>query len=320
MEKTDLISILSKFTNPDSFSVDLYFIFKTGDTYTHYLTNPNDDLRDKIKSSFSAEIARYTDEANPYNIHSIYDDNDYEEFNLFSDPIEHNEVAKSIFIFDKPQIAEYTASVGKLSQVNSFLIEFSNAEEKLFIYKQNIPTSAVSSSKVINIAFGQGNNFKLINEDAIHFNKSIDLMAINNEVIIISRAVYESRFGFKAELEKKAHAKFEQLTATNLFECKENILRDSMDRLTKKAKKQLSNIDSNNPVLKKISSGTYKKNPILIHAVKYVNHTFQVNSTGQIAVSTLEDLKVLIKILNRDYNINEITEEKFDTSSKKLLA
>lgn len=314
MEKPELVSYLENFADPEQLSVDLYFVFKTGTIYTQYSTQPNERLRNEIIETFSKEIARYTDADNPYELYDIYDDNEHEEFHLSFDSLDKNEIASAVFQFDKARVEPYTAEVGKLSEIYAFIIELSDGNNAIRIYKQSMPTHAVNSNKFINFFTGEDNNLELIKSDAIYFDRSMDILQFGQSVVIISKKTYEVRFGFINELTERARTSFDALIATGIFSHSADI-QSKVEKLQKGEKKKLNNLMQNNLIMQKPNH----KALILRHAKKYVKHEFKIDEDGNIALSSQRDLKILIKVLNRDYNQHEITREKFDTNNKKLL-
>ena len=223
MRKSELIIELQKFTGTNSVTLDLYFVFKDGDYFNHYRTHPNTELSKEIINGFTTEITRHCAPDSTYELHDVYDDNEYEDFTMFYDSMETNPISKSMFVLDKPSINDYTSDIGELSKIFGFLIELHNGEETLYVFKRNQPTHAVSRNKFINFFYGQDNNLKLINQDTIYITKSIDLMVINNKVIILNKKFYEAYFGFKEKIKQKASDSFLRIIASDGFIFEEEI-------------------------------------------------------------------------------------------------
>lgn len=313
MEKRTFVEKLTQIiTNPE-LSVDLYFVFKSGDVHIQYITDPNDDLRKELISGFSEELTRYIDENNNYEVANIYDDNEYEDYHLFYDTISNNANANSIFNFDKANALNYTKEVGGLSRIYGFLIEISNGVDILSIYKRSQHTNALNPRKVINFMSGIDNKFKLIKSDTIYFNRQVDVFKIDDIVFINNRNVYEHHFGFVAELKKKAENSYINLLATNAFEFEQE-LQTKLSKLTKNELKKLSNCIKENPIIDKANYIA-----VIRQARRYAKHEFATNSQGKIIIKTLKELRLLISILNRDYNLNDATKERFLTRNKKLI-
>ncbi len=193
------------------------------------------------------------------------------------------------------------------------MIELSDGENFVTIYKKNQPTNAINPRTVINLVSGVDNKFKLLEQNAVYITRKVDLFKINNIVFVNSRAVYESQFDFIAELQTKAEEGYLELVATNAFDFAQKV-NDKISHFPKNDLKKLANSVKNNPILLK---GDY--NVICKQAKKYLKHTFKMNAAGQIEIKTQKEMKILIDILNRDYNQNEITKERFLTKNKKLI-
>ncbi len=313
MDKATLVLDLKKVIDSSTLSVDLYFVFKCGEIYIQYIADPDQSLRNNIIEEFVPVLNIFTEENNTYELNNIYDDNEYEEYHLFYDEIKNNQIANSIFNFDRANVLPYTKEVGTLSKIYGFLIEISNGSENLTVYKRNQPTNAINPKNVINFFTGTDNKLQLIQQTAIYMNHQVDLFKIKNTVFINSRFVYEHQFGFVAELKAKAETGFIDLSATGGFEFSEG-LQDKVKHFPKSELKKLSKLTQNNPI---IENKNWKA--VLNQAKKYAKHEFTTNDDGLIRVTTQKELKLLINILNRDFNMNEASKEKFLTKNKKPI-
>jgi len=313
MDKENLVVSLNSIIGEGELSLDLYFVFKHGDTYIQYIVDPNDELRTELLEEFTKILNIYTNIHNDYELNDVYDDNEFEDYHLFYDKISKNNIADSIFNFDRAEVLDYTEDVGPFSKIYGFLIEISNGNDYVTIYKRNQPTNAINPKKVINFISGTENKLKLIEQNAIYINKTIDLFRINDYVFINSRMVYEVQFGFIAELKSKAETGYIDLIGTGAFEFEEN-LQDKIKRFPKAELKKLSAISKNNPIIE-----NKKWKSVIRQAKKYAKHKFETNEDGLIKITSLKELKILIKILNRDYNFNEASKELYYTRNKQLI-
>jgi hypothetical protein len=312
MTKQQLIDYLNNFLK-ENLTVDIYFIFKNGGFYIPYKVDPADDLRDEFIEEFSKELSRYSEVSNEYPLTDVYDDNEHEDYHLFYDNISNNEIAKEIFIFDHALVEPYSKSIGPLSKIHGFIIELYNGENIISIYKRNQPTNAINPDRVINFFTGSDDKFKLLDQNAIYMTKSIDLFKINDLLFINSRNVYELHFGFIAELQKKAESSYMELLSDNGFDFSEKLLK-GLPPLSKNELKKITVSVRGNPIL---LSKNYKA--IVKQAKRYERHKFEVDEEGIIKISTKKEFQILVRILNRDYNVNEATKELFLTKNKKLL-
>ncbi|MGB0933711.1 MAG: Kiwa anti-phage protein KwaB-like domain-containing protein [Lishizhenia sp.] len=313
MDKISLVTALNNIIRENELSLDLYFVYKNGDTYVQYIVDPNEELRTELLEEFTEILKRYTVENNPYELNDIYDDNEFEDYHLFYDEIAKNDVANKVFNFDRAEVLDYTQDVGSFSKIYGFLIEICNGEDNVTIYKRNQPTNAINPKKVINFISGTENKLKLIEQNAIYINKTVDLFKINHYVYINSRTVYEVQFGFIAELKAKAETGYIDLIGTGAFEFEEG-LQDKIRKFPKAELKKLSSVSKNNPIIK-----NKKWKSVIRQAKKYAKHQFTTNEDGLIKITSQKELKILIKILNRDYNFNEASKELYYTKNKQLI-
>lgn len=313
MIKSDLVAKLQQILDSSRLSVDLYFIFKTGDIHRRYLLNPDSDLRQTLIDDFKEKLLGFCNPDNLYELYDIFNDNETADFNLYFDDIENNQIAKDIFIINKAETDSYNSDCGGLSKVHGFLIVISNGTEEVSIYKMNYSVNAVSSKKFINFVTGQGNALKIVKNDTLYMSKSIDVFRIDSDIFINNRTAYTKHFGFDAELRNRAEKGFVDLIATGGFEFSENA-RENAGKLSSNEMKKLGKLTKNNPI---IENKNWKA--VLKQAKTYAGLEYETTSTGLIKINSRNDLKVLIKILNRDYNLNEASKEKYLTKNKKLL-
>ena len=312
MEKQYLISKINGIISNDM-SVDIYFVFKQSDTYVQYLADPDELLRAEIITDFSEKLQVYTVASNPYEVTDIYDDNEHEDYHLFFDKIVNNPIATEVFNFDRANALHYTNDIGSLSKIFGFIIDISNGDETISLYKRNQPTNAINPRKVINFLTGTDNKLQLITQNAIYLTKTIDLFIIEDTILINSRNVYESQFGFVAQLKNKAIEGYAELIKIGTFAFKDE-LGDKIGNFPKGELKKLNNILKDNPII-------IKKNwkSIVRQAKQYSGHEFEISSDGTININSQKELKILISILNRDFNINDASKERFLTKNKKLI-
>jgi len=313
MEKEQLITELNSILDNTGMTVDLYFVFKNGDQYIQYLADPSNDLRSELIADFSEILARYTSSDNDFELKDVYDDNEYEDYHLFFDKIANNQIALSIFNFDRANLVNYTTEAGLLSKIFGFLIEISNGADYLTIYKRNQPTHAINPRTTINFLTGSDNKLQLINRNATYMTKKVDLFRINDTLLINSRSVYEQQFGFIAELQKRAVKGYEDLSALGVFEFSTELI-NKISYLPKGELKKLKMMMKDNPI---IISGNWKS--VIKQAKKYAKHEFQISACGLIQIQSQKEFKILLKILNRDYNFNDASKEMFVTKNKELI-
>ncbi|HKC69733.1 MAG TPA: Kiwa anti-phage protein KwaB-like domain-containing protein [Bacteroidia bacterium] len=313
MEKGQLVTALSNIITNPILSVDLYFVFKHEDTYVQYLANPNDDLRTEIISGYTGFLQTFINPDNPYELNDIYDDNEYEDYHLFFDTITNNDIAQAIFLFSRPDALPYTTAAGPLSKIHGFIIELSDGTNYLTLYKRNQATHAVNPDKMINFFTGADNQLKLINQSAIYLTKSIDLFKIDNTIFINSRSVYENQFGFVAQLKARAETGFVDLSAITAFDIDISV-QDYVKKLPKGMLKKLSTVATSNPIIEQ-----EKWTEITRQARRYARHEFDTRADGAIKIQTKKELIILINILNRDYNYNTASKERYLTKNKKLI-
>ena len=87
----------------------------------------------------------------------------------------------------------------------------------------------------------------------------------------------------------------------------------SYENLSKSTLKKLSNLKTDNPIVENGKLSEVKR-----QIKNYLNYELN-EKDGEININSKKELEILIKALNREYNMNEITKEKFETPSKRKL-
>ncbi|MBL0329098.1 MAG: DUF4868 domain-containing protein [Bacteroidetes bacterium] len=310
MEERELVRT---FIEKDGHSMDFYFIYKDGNKITQYKVDCSTELRTEIIDGYLNELKRHFSIDSSYKLYSVYDDNERAGAVIYHDDIDTNVVAQNIFLFNKGSVEAYKKEGGDFSAIYGYLINLSDGEFEISLFKKSMPTQALKKSRFYNLVAGTDDKFNIINSDILVFPRSYDVISINKRLIIINYSIYEKYFGFKEVLKRRAMVSFAQLAKISGFFFTQNAIL-KFPSLSSTMQKKLVNCLVNNPILNKENYDGIKT-----QARRYLKQEFAINAESKIVINSKKELQNLIIILNRDINYNAPAKEVYLTRNKKLL-
>ena len=317
MEKGKLTKLLENFTIDQNLSAELYFVIKNSDNvYELYSTIPDQKLIKEMIKSYTDELSKFSNEHTPYELHSIYNDNENQWNYLYFDALNSTKISSEVFNADVTKSSPYTTEIGDYGSIFGFVIDIynGNKDEVVRIFKKALPTQAMRTSRVFGISVGEDGKFKSMEKDAVFFQKNVDLFKIGNELIIKSYDVYENSFKFDEILKRRVQDSLKILLKIPGLDFTPAAI-EHISNLNNTKRKKLINCVTNNKI---IIEEKYKT--ITGQGKKYLKHEFKIAENSKIIINTQKDVNHLITILNREINKNSATNEVFHTPSKKLLS
>lgn len=320
MEKRKLADNLNGFTNNNSLSVELFFVFKNQENvYQLYSTNTDEKLKKELIESYTKELVKYNNQHSPFEVHSIFNDNENNWNYIYYDKLGSTKIATDIFSVNEElvvdNIEQYTSEVGDYSSIFGFVIDLYSREanDTIRIFKKAMPTQAMKQNKVFGISLGEGGRFKTADKDMVFFQKDIDIFKVKDKLYIKKYNVYETNFKFDEVLKRRLIDSLNLLLKVPCLEFSENA-KEHISNLTNIKRKKLINCVVDNKILSE-----EKHKSIRSQAKRYLKHEYKTTSPERIYIDTKKDVNNLITILNREINKNSATNEVFHTPTKKLL-
>lgn len=312
MNKNELIASFGQIVNGENLTVDLHFIFKEGDGFKAYLTQPSEELRKEIKDELVKRLKWYLDNEDDFVIEDIYSSNAFDERTIHYDKLENNSVAIGLFNYETAELNQYTKEVGSFSQIFGFVIEVDTGDKKIKIFKKNAPVHAFGSAgSWIRFMSGEDDHLKLLtDEEVLRIEVDFSVVQDGEDLIIRSRKVYEKNFGFRSEIESRAKKAFIELKDLNVFEISDD-MEEKIPKLTKTTLKKFGQVLNNNPI---INGANW--DGVVQHAKDYKGYEFKKAESGKIRLKSIKDFDMMIKVLNREFNKNELTDERFETPTR----
>lgn len=316
MDKAELITRLQNFTANQSLSADLYFVLKNEDNnYELFSTTPSQELVGEMISSYIELLEKYANPMAPFELHSIFNDNERNWNYLYFDTLDRTPISTSILSSDTRNARPYSQDFGDYASIFGFVVDIYHqpSDTTVRIFKKAVPTQAMRRSRVFALSRDNDGRFKSLERDAVYFQKDIDVFRIGNRVVIKSYNVYENNFKFDEVLKSKVQESLRILLQIRGFRFTDSAIRH-ISNLNNTKRKKLINCVIDNKIL---TEEKYKH--IKTQAKRYLENEFKISADDKIVINSKNDVDALIKILNREINRNSATNEVFHTPTKKLL-
>ena len=310
MDTTRFKEVIKEFTDPDCLSVSLDFLIHTEEGYRSFTTNPDDDMKEEMIKGFATKLNSLA-HLGDFQISDIYDDNaSPAEITLFFDAFEKNEIAKTIFGFERRNLTPFDFTQTSMSELYGIIIELDNGQDKIKLFKKTYPIQVVKERTTHNFFWDQG-SLKLFKKDLFQLNDKIHLIGIGDEVVIVAKKIYLDHFGFKEKLKEQSAVHVAAIQASGHFEVSERV---NAGTLSQSYQKKLKSCIEKSPIYRNKNFTDLQK-----HTSEYGGRDIKMTDTGFFKIGSKKDLIALIDFLNRDFNKNEVTGEVFKTDSKKLV-
>lgn len=203
-----------------------------------------------------------------------------------------------------------------IESISFFLIKIATVDNQLVIYR-NLPS--INNYKRQKSYFVGWKNyiFDEMPNDFLKISPGVELLKIDDDFIIVDMKFFERAYGFHDQIKKSAHTQVVRLATANFLEGIEK-LDEEVDSDVNIARK-LSNIEKNAPVLVKMIDNSLpiadfinftKTHPALTGKFKYSDNG------DKISIKTKGHIKYLLKVLNDDYLMSELTKITYDSLAK----
>lgn len=205
-----------------------------------------------------------------------------------------------------------------LDNIAYLLIKIATIDSQLVIYR-NLPPINNYKKQSSFFTIYKNNIFDEMQNNFLKISPGIELLKIDDELVVADLKFFERSFGFHDQIKHAANTQIIRLGAANFLEGIDE-LSDAAENDINVARK-LSNLENNSPVLKKMIDGEIaidafinftKTNPALIDKFKY-------SEANKISIRSKKHIKYLLKVLNDDYLMSELTRNIYDSLAKDKI-
>lgn len=227
-----------------------------------------------------------------------------------------DETPQEFIVMDKivkdDDIPEFSFKSDKLDDIRGILILIANKGQTLVLYKQHYPIYLYKKDSGFNLRrLGDSKRFTKLNNDIIKITPSFDFFKLNDTLFIKRLETLEKFFGFHKVIQNKAKSCLKIIEASGILEnpAELNAMIDDISFARK-----LTKVAASSPVLGKVAS---KDIVTFSNTHPALKGKFKYNSkTNKILLDTKNSKKLLVKLLNDDYLLSELTKLYYDSLAK----
>ena len=206
-----------------------------------------------------------------------------------------------------------------IENISYFLVKIATVDNQLVIYRNLPPINNYKKQSTFFTAW-KNNIFDEMSNNFLKISPGVELLKIGEELIVVDMKFFERNFGYHDQIKNAANTQIIRLGSVNFLEGMEE-LSDAVSNDVNVARK-LSNLENNSPVLKKLIDGDItvesfikftKENPAISGKFKYSENN------DKISIKTKKHIKFLLKVLNDDYLMSQLTNNIYDTIAKDQI-
>lgn len=207
-----------------------------------------------------------------------------------------------------------------ISEIESLIIKIGNAEHDMVIYRIIPPINNYARMKNSVLFFGKHENiFDEQDKDFVKISPGVELILVDGEFIITDLTFFEKATRYHEPIKRAARG---QISSLNQLGFLENVdfLNSAIEESVSFARK-LAKIYNNSPALSMIQNHQLSIDDFIAYTRlnPALADKFTYSEDGKISISTKSHLKFLIKTLNDDYLISELTRIIYDSKAKDRI-
>lgn len=207
----------------------------------------------------------------------------------------------------------------KISDIDSLIIKIGNANNDLVIFRK-IPAINNYARMAKSFMFGKrGNIFDLQSNEFVKITPGAEFLLIDEEFFILDLKYFEQTTRFHAPIFMAAHNQIGILGGLGFLEDIAPLIAIVDEDIT--LARKLSKINDNSPTLNMLRNG-HLSLPAFIHFTRNhpaLNGKFKYSQEGKLSLTTKNHIKYLIKVLNDDYLVSQLTNIAYDSKAKDQI-
>lgn len=316
MKKVDLQNNILQFVEADDkeIGVELYFIFKNEDEFTVVkpaleMTTLEPNLKESLIKKLNYFCIEQDPEESTFKVTQLDDPEASDLRCVYTAKRKEIPTANKLYklITDKSQIENFDTKEHMLIKVWGIVTKLASSEFKLYSFKKNYPVNAIKKKQSMYMQRGE---LKLLEEEVLKLSDKIDFIYLDENLVIFDKRDFEVHFDYNRAVAGKANENLDILTDTGLFTDVSKIF-DLVDK--GKQLKRVLKISADNPVFQKSAS------EITNFARQYNLHISLNETEDKIDLKSQKEAISMLKILNDDYLISELTGTKYDSKGKEKV-
>lgn len=214
-----------------------------------------------------------------------------------------------VFSFDQDSI----------SDIESLIIKIGNAEHDMVIYRIIPPINNYARMNNPMFFGKRGNIFDEKDKDFVKISPGVELLLVDGVLVIADLKFFEKATRYHEPIKRAARAQIESLNELGFLDSVD-FINTAIEGSVSLARK-LSKINENSPALAMIRNHQLSIDDFISYTRlnTALADKFIYSEEGKISISTKSHLNFLIKTLNDDYLISELTRIVYDSKSKDRI-
>ena len=252
---------------------------------------------------------------------TINEDTEYKSINEFDENSRENEYLyfKNDNIYEGISfLVEYWEQLDNIDLANALednifglLFKIGVSDNYILLYQQCYTMSFLGKGKIKSL-FVRGEVFEQVNEDILNISPRIDFVIDKNFFLILNQSPLEIQYGYKEVILKEAQNIIDTISAIN-FVKNLNILQENLNPTNAKKLRK-----TDEKVLKMFEDKFEEVKSFVENHTK-LKGSLKFNENNKIEITSKKEMKFFIKLLTNDYLHSLLTNEDFDSSSKRKL-
>ena len=257
-----------------------------------------DKLKEKLEKSFFNEVIQFNEL------------NEYEERKESYLIINKQEFTGLDLICKLDNIEEdFLENKGKII---GFIFKLGNESNYVIIYENCYPFNLIKKDSMQIIIEKKDQQYKIYNKDLIKISANIDILIIGDNIITNKVGLLEEKFNFRKYKERKVEEAIENIEKLEL-------MIDGLSKVSEWSKEK----EISNKIIKSKNSEVLKLDKkLLIEKIKISNGykgKFEIKN-DKMVINSKQSFKNFLTLLNDGILKSDITDNYYDTSSKKKVA
>ena len=215
-------------------------------------------------------------------------------------------------ILGDQELPRFSFRTDSMSDIKGILIRVGADDEQIALYKKNYPISLIQKENPKTFMLRRNDHrFVELDSDVLKINPKFEFFKLNGELYVIDLQLLEKSFGFSEIIMREAQRGVETIRESGLLENPE-FLEEQLSDVS--FSKKLTRVLATSPVLNIIPNKAvieFVENHPLLRGKLKVNE----NRT-KLLLHTKKSRILLIKLLNDDYLISQLTHKNYESLAK----
>lgn len=306
-QQPDFYNILESILGQEENALEMFFIFRDKTIKQAKLSN---DTSEMLLEMFLELLQNAINEDTEYKSIDEFDENSRENEYLY---FKNDSIYEGVRF-----LVEYSGILDDIDPANALednifglFFKIGVSDNYILLYQQCYSMSFLGRSKSKSL-FVKGGVFEQVNEDILNISPRIDFVIDKDFFLILNQSPLEIQYGYKEAILKEAQNIIDTISTINFVE-NLNILQENLNPTNAKKLRK-----TDEKVLRMFENRLEEVKSFVENHIK-LRGNVKFNENNKIKITSKKEMKFFIKLLTNDYLHSLLTNEDFDSSSKRKL-